>query len=213
MSSLQQTAISIIFAVFGGVWLSPLLPTPAEGGPYAFVTNPSVQFLLVFAGLSIMIHSTLSFVTSRVFGGPTRRTGVTVSSNPPETTLYSATIQYLDVLWNAEYGHSRGSESTHVEGPLCPACEVALDTQTERRYLLWESQNWYCPSCGFTTSNESPSDSLPRRSVENIVEVEGQKALADYAGADYVQPVSDDDRNYSVVGEDLNKREAKRITK
>ncbi len=212
MSSWKVTAISLLVGFFASVWVEPFIPTPAEGGPIAFATNPSVQLVLAFIFLSIVIHTSLSFATNRLFGGPDRRTAnVAVSSDPPKNTVYTALIGYHNALWRAEHGYTRKSEVTHVEGPRCPHCEVSLDTKTDRHYVLWETQSWYCPSCGFETSSESPSDSPPRRAVENIVEVEAQLALQEHAGEEIEGDVSEGDLNYTVVDDELDEREARRI--
>jgi len=217
MTNWGKELAMLLVSVLAAAYLVPNLPSLPSNGLLGVIQNPSVLAVL-FALLIFLVLRGLYTGITRAFQDSqlSRGVGATSSRSPPSNEIYRIDISYLGVVWRAQNGYNRRSGNyTYVHDPMCLKCLTELDTKTRRKYVLWTAKQWRCPSCGYTTAKGSRSDSRPRKSVERIVEGELADRVAQLAGEESLKDVeggsSAEDRDYKVVNDHLDNREARKL--
>jgi transposase-like protein len=175
----KEDAVFLAVAVLAQAYITPQLPELPDGGLTSLLNDPTTQSLLIIGVIFLILHSGWQYGRELLSieddsGGSV---GVEVFTGPPSKTLYVAVIRYAGVDWEGQFGTSRGSEITYVEGPYCPRCETELSMKTENRRIRSDQKLWKCPSCSFSTSRETDTRDSQRDMVEKIVENEADDAI------------------------------------
>lgn len=181
----REDFVFLVAAVLAQGYVTPRLPDLPEGGILSVLSDQTTQSLLIIGAVFLVLQGTWEYGRELLSKDEeSEGVGLEVFSGPPLNTLYSATIRYDDVDWQGQFGTSRDSEVTHVEGPRCPRCQTELSMQSKSRLIRSKQNLWRCPSCDFSSSRETDTRDTQRGMVEKIIENEAKDAITNLLAQD-----------------------------